>query len=55
MRGAFAYGSTSCKISRVVTKWQVNKVKTMDIYIFMVNFWCIICVFARRKVLTYFF
>ena len=56
--GSFGAGSTSCKISRVVPKRQVNKVKTMDInygYIFMANLWYIICVLARRKVFRYLF
>ena len=51
--GSFDAGSTSCKISCVVMKRQVNKVKTMDM--FMVNLWYIICVLAQRKVFRYLF
>ena len=48
--GPLALRSTSCKISRVVTKRQVN-----NGYIFMVNLWYIICVLAGRKVFRYLF
>ena len=34
--GSFGADSTSCKISRVFTKRQVNKVKTMDIYLWQI-------------------
>ena len=41
--GSFGAGSTSCKISRVVKKRHMNKVITMDIYIYgkcVVHYMC---------------
>ena len=46
--GPLAQDSTSCKISHEVTKRQVNKVKTMNMYNF-VNLWYIMVLLLEEK------